>query len=236
MFYHQAQFGIRFEWGERGAIALAPISDILVIVDILSFSTCVDIATARGATVFPYRWKDSSAHAFAAERNATVAVSRGTTGQFSLSPASLENIPTGIRLVLPSPNGAALSFCTGNTPTLCGCLRNCRAVADYANQRGRRIAVIAAGERWEDGTLRVSVEDLIGAGAIIQYLSGRRSPEADAAKAAFEHASRNIPGCLGKCASGQELLERGFPADVALAAAVNCSDAVPLLKEEAYSS
>jgi 2-phosphosulfolactate phosphatase len=96
--------------------------------------------------------------------------------------------------------------------------------------------VIAAGERWEDGTLRVSVEDLIGAGAIIQYLSGRRSPEADAAKAAFEHASRNIPGCLGKCASGQELLERGFPADVALAAAVNCSDAVPLLKEEAYSS
>src|ERR1019366_6265595 len=74
MFYDQAEFDLRFEWGERGASALAPISDVVVIVDILSISTCVDIATVRGATVFPYRRKDSSCDAFAAARNATVGV------------------------------------------------------------------------------------------------------------------------------------------------------------------
>jgi 2-phosphosulfolactate phosphatase len=202
MFYDQSQFAIRCEWGERGVSVLAGISDVVVIVDVLSFSTCVDIATGRGATVFPYRWKDSSCADFAAARNAIVAVSRGSRGEFSLSPASLLNIPAGTRLVLPSPNGAALSFCTGNTATICGCLRNCAAVANHASQLGKKIAVIPAGERWEDGSLRPSVEDLIVAGAIIRHLDGKRSPEADAAVAAFEKASADIAGWLRNCAFG----------------------------------
>src|ERR1700683_5229105 len=105
MLFDQGKFMIRCEWGERGAAVLAGISDVVVIVDVLSFSTCVDIATSRGATVFPYRLKDSSCDEFAAARNATVAVGRGVVGKFSLSPVSLENIAAGTRLVLPSPNG-----------------------------------------------------------------------------------------------------------------------------------
>src|SRR5512132_133426 len=105
-------FQIRCEWGEAGARALAPLSDVLVIVDVLSFCTCVDIATARGAQVYPYRWKDASSRAFAESKGAVLAGGRGTDSNYSLSPASLLEIPAGSRLVLPSPNGAALSFCT----------------------------------------------------------------------------------------------------------------------------
>ncbi len=66
MTFDQHEFDIRCEWGEQGVAALAPISDVVVIVDVLSFSTCVEIATRRNATVFPYGWRDQSAEVFAA--------------------------------------------------------------------------------------------------------------------------------------------------------------------------
>src|SRR4051812_27993829 len=108
MFANQSQFDIRCEWGKRGVETLAPISDVVVIVDVLSFCTCVDIATTRGAIVFPFGWKDERAKAFAAEKQAHLALARGADG-YSLSPASLLSIEAGTRLVLPSPNGSALT-------------------------------------------------------------------------------------------------------------------------------
>ncbi len=43
------------EWGLAGVEALAPHSDVMIIVDVLSFTTCVDIAIGRGGVVYPYR-------------------------------------------------------------------------------------------------------------------------------------------------------------------------------------
>jgi 2-phosphosulfolactate phosphatase len=236
MFYDQTQFAIRCEWGERGAAVLAATSDLVIIVDVLSFSTCVDIATARGAIIFPHRWKDTSTDSFAASHNAIVAAKRGSPGQFSLSPASLETIPPSTRLVLPSPNGATLTFSTGATPTVCACLRNARAVADYASRHARNIAVIPAGERWEDGSLRPCVEDLVGAGAIIQHMQGDLSPEAAAAAAVFDAAKSDLKNRIMNCASGRELVERGFERDVLLASALDRSNAVPIFKGAAYAN
>lgn len=54
MIFDQAEFDLRCEWGEQGVAQLSAISDVIVIVDVLSFSTCVEIATSKGATVFPY--------------------------------------------------------------------------------------------------------------------------------------------------------------------------------------
>ena len=138
---------------------------MVVIVDVLSFSTCVDIATVNGAAVFPYRFNDDSARNYAQARGALLAGPRGSACEYSLSPTGLLDIPAGARLVLPSPNGSTLSLATGATPTLAGCLRNSRAVAAYAGRIGRKVAVIPCGERWDDGSLRPAVEDLIGAGA-----------------------------------------------------------------------
>ncbi|WP_286441659.1 MULTISPECIES: hypothetical protein [unclassified Myroides] len=53
MIYNQEAFDIRMDWGYGGVRELAPISDVIIIVDVLSFSTCVDIATARGALIYP---------------------------------------------------------------------------------------------------------------------------------------------------------------------------------------
>ncbi|HLF26825.1 MAG TPA: 2-phosphosulfolactate phosphatase [Anaerolineae bacterium] len=235
MIFDQAEFDVRCEWGAQGVTHLAPSSDVIIIVDVLSFSTSVDIATGRGAVVFPYPGQDDSAVAFAAALAAELADSKRTLAGYSLSPQSLLRIPTGARLVLPSPNGATLTLAVGATPTLAGCLRNARAVAHAAQQYGSRIAVIPAGERWRaDASLRPAFEDIIGAGAILSHLHENRSPEARLAVAAYQDAQPHLEHRLRQCSSGKELVERGFERDVALASELNVSANVPVWVKGAY--
>lgn len=235
MIYNQHEFDIKFEWGLQGVKQLAPVSDVIIIVDVLSFSTCVDIATGNGARVYPYQWKDASAVDYAQSINAVLAdYTRKYADGYSLSPSSLTNIPAGTKLVLPSPNGSSLSLATGHTKTICACLRNAEAVAGYAMSMATNIAVIAAGEQWEDKTLRPAVEDLLGAGAVISYLRGSLSPESKAALSVFLAAENNLLGELLTCSSGKELIERGFKNDVYLAGDFNVSKTVPVLRDGAY--
>ena len=235
MFFDQHEFDIRCEWGEHGVAALAAISVVVVIVDVLSFSTSVAIAVHIGAQVYPFQWRDQRANEFAASVQAELASPKRSEGKYSLAPASLMQIRPGTRLVLPSPNGARLSLGAGPTPLFAGCLRNAQAVALAASQYGSRIAVIAAGERWpDDHSLRPSFEDLIGAGSIISYLNGRLSPEAAAATAAFREVKPRLEEYLFQCSSGKELIERGFAEDVRLAAQLNASDKAPVLVEGAF--
>ncbi len=233
MVFKQSEFDLRCEWGLQGITQLAPISDVVVIVDVLSFSTSVEIATNNGAIVFPYQWKDESAVDYAESLQAELAGDR-ISKNYSLSPTSLTKIPAGTKLVLPSPNGSFLTLQTGKTPTLTGCLRNCEAAAKYAQKYGSKIAVIPAGERWEDGSLRPAFEDLIAAGAILSYLNGSLSPEAEIAVAAFHTVKKDLLAYLQKCSSGKELIARGFESDVELAAVCNISDCVPLFTQNAY--
>ena len=237
MTFDQAEFDIRFEWGERGVALLAPISDVIIVVDVLSFTTCVDIAVGRGATVFPYRGAPADLPAYAAARGAQYATKKRSARHYTLSPTSLQTIPAGTRLVLPSPNGSTLSLMAAPTPVLAGCLRNAAAVAAAAQQIGRRIAVIAAGERWwPDPALRPSFEDILGAGAIISRLAGTVSPEARGAAAFFAGLAGEIPTLLPACSSGKELIEKGFGADVDLAAQLEVSRTAPQLVDGAYQT
>jgi 2-phosphosulfolactate phosphatase len=234
MIYDQAGYDIVCEWGAEGVSILAPTCDVVIVIDVLSFTTAVDIATSQGATIFPYRWKDETTYEFAVTVNAEVA-DRDNSNSFNLSPSSLQNLPENTRLVLPSPNGSTVSLLAGNTTVIAGCLRNCRAVAESAMQKGKRIAVIPAGERWSNDTLRPSVEDFIGAGAIISYLPRDTiSPEAAIAKSVFENFSVNLHETIKNCVSGKEVIARGEERDVFLATELNASDCVPLLKNGAF--
>jgi 2-phosphosulfolactate phosphatase len=213
---------------------LAPICDAIIVVDVLSFATAVSVAVSRGAAVYPYRWRDGSQAEFAAARGALLAGPRGRS-EYSLSPASLKSLMAGQGLVLPSPNGSTISLSTGQTPTFAGCLRNARAVAQEASRYGPAIGVLPCGERWKsEDSLRPSLEDLIGAGAVISYLAGRRSPEAEAALAVFRNTAGNLMSTLERCSSGKELIDQGFREDVAIAAVLNEDAVAPRLIDGAY--
>jgi 2-phosphosulfolactate phosphatase len=229
---------VALEWGPVGAKVLSESCDVLVIVDVLSFSTAVTVAVERGVLVWPHTG-GANAGALARDIGAVLAGDRGSHDGPTLSPASLLHLQEDSRLVLPSPNGSAIAYASvnggvtaksGGVPVVAGCLRNAAAVGRWL--RGHeRIGVVPAGERWGDGSLRPAYEDLVGAGAVVERIvaadpSVVLSPEAEAAAIAFR-ALRP----LAECTSGKELVDRGFVEDVRIASVVDVSEVVPRLVE-----
>jgi 2-phosphosulfolactate phosphatase len=233
--YDQSAYQVRFEWGCKGVDELAPVSDFTVIVDVLSFSTCVDVAVSQGAVVLPFGWKDESAEVYARKHEALLAAKRGQ-GRYSLSPHSLADLPADTRIVLPSPNGSALTLAAADhADTLAGCLRNRESIANHINRQGGTVAVIACGERWvSDDSLRPALEDQIGAGGIISKLRGSKSSEARAAEALFRSIEDTLCDTVRSCSSGKELIEKGYAEDVECASQLDVSQSVPQLLGNAY--
>jgi 2-phosphosulfolactate phosphatase len=93
--FDQSEFEIRCEWSRNGLETLAPISDVVIIVDVLSFSTAVDVALGRRGSVLPFPLKSDAGATYAASTGAVFA-SAGRGSGFSLSPASLQSIPCGL--------------------------------------------------------------------------------------------------------------------------------------------
>jgi 2-phosphosulfolactate phosphatase len=226
-FTSQSAFDVRCEWGPQGVAALQDCRTFIV-VDVLSFSTCVAVAAARGVEVVPCRFKNREAADLADRLQASLAGPRGQ--RYSLSPVSLASAPPGLLLVLPSPNGATVCLeAAARGRVLAGCLRNRFAVATRAIALGGPFGIVPAGERWSDGTLRPSFEDLVATGAIAARLPGTRSPEAAAAVAVFEATSSHLKESLLSCSSGRELVERGFSDDVLMAAELDVEAVAPEL-------
>ncbi len=252
--YDQSGYRVGFDWGPAGAAAVP--GALVAVVDVLSFTTSVTVAADRGITVLPYRWRDSSAVQYAEQHAAALAVGRSEAGLdgISLSPATIRQAKNVQRLVLPSPNGSTISqqLAESGSTVLAVSLRNATAAGEWvvgssappaaADFVGAgavpQVVAIAAGERWADGSLRPAVEDLWGAGAFIAALEdvgvGPLSPEAQAAAAAYRAVAADLPQQLANCASGRELIQYGFPQDVAIAAEVGSSQAVPVLRAGAF--
>lgn len=224
---------VGLEWGVAGARSLTDgtADDAIVVVDVLSFSTSVVLACDKGATVWPHPGGEE-AHTLARSLEAVLAGTRTHREGPSLSPSSMLDLPEGTRLVLPSPNGSAITHALRGTPctVVAGCLRNAGAVARFV--RGfRRVLLVPGGERWGDGSLRVAYEDLVGAGAVASRIVGlepsvQLSPEAEVARLAFDHRQP-----FGLTPSGIELVERDFASDVDLAEQVDVSSTVPVLRD-----
>lgn len=237
----QEDFALRLEWGPVGGPAVAEGADVAVVVDVLSFTTTLSVAADLGVTVVPCPWRDERAHALARRHDAELAVGRSEAGpgQVSLSPGTVRAAGELQRLVLPSPNGSTISAALADhgVQVIGASLRNRRAVARWLDHRNGttrpRVAVIPAGERWPDGTLRPAVEDLWGAGAVVSALVeagwANLPPEARAAAAAYDAVAHEIHDALHQCASGRELVGLGYPDDVEIAAEVDRSTAVPVL-------
>ncbi|HEV7973628.1 MAG TPA: 2-phosphosulfolactate phosphatase [Amycolatopsis sp.] len=234
---------VRLEWGAEGIEALSEDCAVLVIVDVLSFSTTTDLVVGRGGRVLPLAWRDERAAAAAAEAGAVPA---GTVpakeGEWTLRPSSVVTFPAGKLLALPSPNGATLCAAAAKTPVhvLVGCLRNASAIAEKAHELGdgRPVGVIPGGERWgvnllggkTFGPLRPCVEDHLGAGAIVAALLRHgRSASAEAKLAATAYRGTDIGVALLECTSGRELTVGGHGGDVALAAEIDVSAHAPTL-------
>lgn len=243
----QQPYAVRLDWGLRGARELlAGGVEVVVVVDVLSFTTTVTIAVDRGTRVHPFAWRAAAAAERAREVDAVCAVGRTAAGpgQISLSPASILAAPPPERLVLPSPNGSAIcqALADGGAQVIAASLRNAGAVGRWLAVQPGPVGLVAAGERWpDDGSLRPAVEDLWGSGAVLDALVAQQpeapvSPEAAVSRTAFRAVRADLPAQLAACASGVELIRKGFAADVAIAAEHDVSPVVPVLMHGWFSA
>lgn len=243
VFFDQTPFEIKLEWGQRGARAASERGDIVIIVDVLSFSSTVVTAVAYGAELYPYPPPiNEKAKAFAETIGASIVWGRAESIQYgghSLSPLSFTAADKGQKFVMCSLNGAACTWIAAQVPALLiGCLLNASATARQAAQLraklGCNITVVPCGEKWADAladenTLRPSVEDYLGAGMILSQITGSKSPEAEVCIGAYEYTKTKMGELIWDSASGRELRERGYEQDVLHCSQVDTTAAVPIL-------
>lgn len=135
----------------------------------------------------------------------------------------------GRLLVFVTTNGTLAIRRTGRSRHgLVASLANARAVALEAMRLRRDIVVICAGT--QD---RFSLEDTIGAGAIVDSLlkQGQKLALTDLATAAsdlFTQHANKLPELLRRSVHGQTLIRLGFEADLARCAQLNVSEVVPV--------
>ncbi len=214
--FDQSSYQVRLEWGVDGLARLAE-SDIVVVVDVLRFSSTVIQAVERGEVM----GLDGAADAVSIN-GAAVARAAAHTGAVVMLGA-LRNPAAVAAAVLAVQEQRAAR--TSIAVIACGELSS----------------------REPGSPLRFAVEDLLGAGAVVAALTDigidHSSPEAAAAGEAFRAlrgASRHL---LAASASGRELSLRQAqgqstePRDeVAAAAAVDAASVVPVLRDGGFGA
>ncbi|UCG61570.1 MAG: 2-phosphosulfolactate phosphatase [Candidatus Zixiibacteriota bacterium] len=243
--YMQSPYRCRLEWGAAGAERAARRGDIVVVVDVLSFSTSVAQAVSRGAVIYPCG-EDEDTQELAANSKAEVAVRRKHVpdkGRYSLSPLTYADIDEGTRVVLPSLNGGTCVRCSESASSLfSGALVNARAVAQVVTEILRtfslNVTVIACGEREKEPPhdLRPAIEDYLGAGAILAGIPFDKSPEARLCESAYLASEGQIDKLIFDSVSGRELREIGFEEDVKFAARTDIFATVAYLQGGAFAN
>lgn len=205
--FDQSRYQVRFEWGAEGLARLAA-SDIVVVVDVLRFSTSVTDRVAAGERV-PL---DDAAHAVSL--NGAAVAARAAESGATVVLGCLRNAAATARAVL------AEQVRRGGRTSI--------AVIAAGELTGRGV----------DAALRLAVEDQLGAGAVIDALGAlgidHTSPEAAAACESFRGLRGAVRHLLTAAGSGQELLDRGRRDEVLAAAQTDAATTVPVLREGVF--
>ncbi|WP_417563803.1 2-phosphosulfolactate phosphatase [Microbacterium sp.] len=205
--FDQSFFQIGLEWGAEGLARLAP-ADIVVVVDVLRFSTQAVDAAAAGRTL-PLAGSGSvnGARVAAAASGAVVVAgclrNAGAVARWIVA----EQHRRGDRVRVAVIPAGELTGPSEPGPSQGGCVR-------------------------------VAIEDQLGAGAVIAALGDlgldHSSPEAAVACEAFRSLRGAVRHLLLASGSGQELVDRGLRDDVLHAAEIDVDDVVPVLRDGVF--
>ena len=203
--FDQSAYQVRLEWGVAGLARLAP-ADVVVVVDVLRFSTTVIDAVDRGED-HPL---DAAAHAVSIN-GAPVADAAARSGALVLL-GGLRNASAVAAAVLAEQErrGARTSI----------------AVIAAGERSGRdgpmRFAV-------ED---QLGAGAVIGALGVLGI--DHTSPDAAVAAESYRALRRAVKHLLTASGSGRELIETGRGDQIARAAAVDAASVVPVLREGVF--
>ncbi|WP_396667057.1 2-phosphosulfolactate phosphatase [Microbacterium sp. R86528] len=203
-FFDQHRYQVRFEWGVEGLAHLDP-ADVVIVVDVLRFSTTTTRAIEAGDTVSLSAARANALHGVA------VADLAAATGALVIL-GCLRNASSVAREVADEQlrRGARTSIAV------------IAAGERVAGETGLRFAV-------ED---HLGAGAIIG--ALTDLGLDHTSPEAACAAEAFRGMRGATRHLLSASGSGQQLIAGGSRGDVLAAADVDASTAVPVLREGVF--
>ena len=216
--------------------------DVIVVIDVLRCTSSIITALTHGAkSVRPVKtvkearqiYKDNPNYILAGERKGLKP--KGFT--LGNSPRGFtQDLVEGKNIIITTTSGTlALSNAMGSRWVLIGAMLNAKYVAEAAftlsEKEDRGISLVLSGSRG-----RFSLEDFLGAGAIIDGLPKARMECADAAYAAFlafSNAKDSLTTTLQESVHGKNLQHLGFGKDVVFCSQLNRFQIVPHLKDNA---
>lgn len=203
--FAQQPYQVRLEWGVAGLARLAP-TDVVVVIDVLRFTSVVSERVARGEAVSLEELRSRSLNGAAVVQAA----------------ADLPHAPIVIAGCLRNASATAAEIVR---------IQHERGgrVSVAIVPGGELVS------RDEHAALRFAVEDFLGAGAIIDALSSRgidhTSPEAAAACETFRGLRQALKHLITASGSGRELVERGERHIVDRATMLDVDDVAPRLND-----
>jgi 2-phosphosulfolactate phosphatase len=239
---------VHLDWGLDGVKFAVKNGDIIVIVDTIRFSSTVITAIANGFVIYPISDMENG-KTLASSIGAELA---GKTGhsKFSLSPLSFskERNNKNKKVVLYSPNGAACSkFVRGSKYAFLGSFLNAKAVGEKITEIALKtncdVTIIAAGEQRaiksgeiieyvkKDSHFVFAVEDYLGCGAIISYISLPKNSESLVCQEAFKSCKNIIAELLHGSFSGKYRAQTNTSNDVDYCAQLNYYGVIPIIKD-----
>ena len=203
--FDQSTYQVRLEWGVDGLARLAP-AEIVVVVDVLRFSTTVIDAVQRGER---YRL-DAAAHAVSINGAAVAAAAADAGALVLLGALTNASAVAAAALAEQQRRGARTSIAV-------------IAAGELGSVEDRlRFAV-------EDQLGAGAVVDALGVLGI-----DHTSPDAAVAAESFRALRRAAKHLLTASGSGLELIERGRRDEVLAAAAVDAASLVPVLRDGVF--
>nr|MBA4405257.1 2-phosphosulfolactate phosphatase [Nanoarchaeum sp.] len=239
---------VKLDWGTEGLNFAVKNNNIVVVVDVLRFSSAVVTAIANGFVIYPIS-NFEKGKIFADSIGAEIS---GETGKskFSLSPLSfLKNRDNkNKKVVLYSPNGAACCELVKNgCIAYIGSLLNAKVVGKQAfkiaKNKNLNVTIVAAGEKratisgekvlyTKENSRRVfAVEDYLGCGAIISYINLPKSPEAEICESAFVGLKDKLKELLFNSFSGRYLMQNNKSKDVDFVSQLNYYNVIPVISK-----
>ena len=220
-------------------------NDVIIVIDVLRCTSSIITALTNGArAIIPMHTVSAARSTVTKHPQYLLAGERRgvkPTG-FVLGNSPLEftrDRVAGKTIVMTTTSGtAAFARVKGHPLVLVGAFLNAAAVAQTAltlsEHNHLNISLVLSGKRGS-----FSLEDFLGAGAIIHHFANKNLTYSDAAYAsllAYEHAQSSLYAALCEGIHAQTLIDLGFRNDVIHCTQMNKYTTVPLLHGESIVS
>lgn len=204
-----------------------------VVLDILRATSVIATALAHGASEVRPVQTVEQAFALAQKEDVLLCGERGglPVQGFHLGNSPREFTSEAVRgrsLVMTTTNGTrAMESAHIGSMVFVGSLLNRRAVTDVLRANGEDVILLCAG--LHD---RFSLEDTVGAGAMVSLLPGERTDRAIAAQRLFEGYTDDLLEMLKASYAGQYLTSIGLGDDLPVCARLDALEVVPRVDEQ----